>query len=574
MQRGKFTSSLTIRLEDLIFVGEWNMWQFLFEVCRKSFAIGLIMQDAIHIIEDILPTFTYDDLGRTKTIVTPQGTTENTYNARGELIQVSTPEGSINYTYDVKTGAKTRVWTLNSDIRYTYDAMNRLKTVEVHKRNGVELGNPEVTTYDYTKVGSRASISLPNGITTSYQYDSLNRLTNLTHKKADTLIASYTYNLLPTGRRSAVMEVTPEGTSQINYAYDNLYRLTNETRTGANPFTASYAYDINSNRTQKVETVNGITETINYEYNANDQLLSEVSSANGTTVYTYDVNGSLTNKANEGKFSYQYGYDLRNRLATASITRKEGTADVTITSSYTYNTNGIRTRALQTINGITQNRYFLLDDGHTGYAQVFEETAELGGSIVRSYTIGDDVLSQTVTGVTSHLLYDGHGSTRQLADSNGAVTANYAYDAYGKMLGGNPGVTDGKQSATDLLYAGEQFDPGLQMEYLRARYYDQDNGRFNRLDPFVGNAEDPQSLHKYAYAHCDPVNGIDPSGNNLVSVLAVTAILVSLSVVLIPTFTKVKKASIGVSLIPVIGNQSFNKMLSKRGEKRTPSFRP
>ena len=110
-------------------------------------------------------------------------------------------------------------------------------------------------------------------------------MTNLTHKKADTLIASYTYNLLPAGRRSAVTEVTPEGTSQINYAYDNLYRLTNETRTGVNPFTASYAYDINSNRTQKVETGNGITETINYEYNANDQLLSEVSSANGTTVY-------------------------------------------------------------------------------------------------------------------------------------------------------------------------------------------------------------------------------------------------------------------------------------------------
>lgn len=265
-----------------------------------------------------------------------------------------------------------------------------------------------------------------------------------------------------------------------------------------------------------------------YAYNANDQLTTEVSSANGTTVYTYDVNGSLTNKANEGKFSYQYGYDLRNRLATASITRKEGTADVTITSSYAYNTAGIRTRALQTINGITQNRYFLLDDSHTGYAQVFEETAELGGSIVRSYTIGDDVLSQTVAGVTCHLLYDGHGSTRQLADSNGAVTANYTYDAYGKMLGGNPGVTDGKKSATDLLYAGEQFDPGLQMEYLRARYYDQDNGRFNRLDPFAGNSEDPQSLHKYAYAHCDPVNGIDPSGNMLVGLLGAMGIQNSL----------------------------------------------
>ena len=355
-------------------------------------------------------------------------------------------------------------------------------------------------------------------------------------------------------------EVTPEGTSQINYTYDNLYRLTHETRTGVNSFTASYAYDINSNRTQKVETVNGITETINYEYNANDQLLSEVSSANGTTIYTYDVNGSLTTKANEGKFSYQYGYDLRNRLATANITRKEGTADVTITSSYAYNADGIRTRALQTINGITQNRYFLLDEGHTGYAQVFEETSTLGGNIARSYIIGDDVLSQTVAGVTSHLLYDGHGSTRQLINSDGGVTANYAYDAYGKMLGGNPGVTDGKQSATDLLYAGEQFDPGLQMEYLRARYYDQDNGRFNRLDPFDGNSEDPQSLHKYAYAHCDPINGIDPSGNfTILELLIVVSVSVTIFSLAAPLFFKARR-SYGVYIGPDITEWLYNGM--------------
>ena len=497
--------------------------------------------------------FTYDGLGRTQSILqkwleftadgkssVTQRETSYTYNSRGEMTQIFTPEGSVNYEYDAKTGAKTRVSTDNSDIRYSYDALNRLKTVAVHMRNGIVLSTPEVTTYDYTKIGSRASVSLPNGVTTSYQYDNLNRLTNVSHKKADAIIASYTYELLPTGRRSAITEVTPEGTSQVQYTYDNLYRLTNEQRTGVKSLTASYTYDINSNRTRKVETANGITDTINYEYNANDQLLSEVSSANGTTIYTYDVNGSLTSKVNEGKFRYQYGYDLRNRLVTANITRKEETTDVTITSSYAYNTDGIRTRALQTINGISQNRYFLLDDGHTGYAQVFEETAELGGNIIRSYTIGDDVLSQTVTGVTSHLLYDGHGSTRQLADNNGAVTANYAYDAYGKMLGGNPGVTDGKQSATDLLYTGEQFDPGLQMEYLRARYYDQDNGRFNRLDPFEGNSEDPQSLHKYAYCHADPVNNIDPSGESIASVLMyltiATAVLNILSVV-IPVVT-------------------------------------
>lgn len=37
-------------------------------------------------------------------------------------------------------------------------------------------------------------------------------------------------------------------------------------------------------------------------------------------------------------------------------------------------------------------------------------------------------------------------------------------------------------------------------------------GRFSRLDPFAGNSSDPQSLHKYLYAHANPVMGIDPSG--------------------------------------------------------------
>ena len=268
----------------------------------------------------------------------------------------------------------------------------------------------------------------------------------------------------------------------------------------------------------------------------------------------------MTIKENTGKFQYLYGYDLRNRLASANITRKEGLQDVTITSSYTYNTAGIRTRAEQTINGVTQNRYFLLDSGHTGYAQVFEETSTLGGNVVRSYVLGDDVLSQNVGGVTSHLLYDGHGSTRQLAGDDGAVTANYAYDAYGKMLGGNPGVTDGKQSATDLLYAGEQFDPGLQMEYLRARYYDQDNGRFNRLDPFDGNSEDPQSLHKYAYAHCDPVNGIDPTGRMLITILCSMSIQNSIASMKneadLSTFSGIQAAATGIQ-VGLTGNQIF-----------------
>jgi RHS repeat-associated protein len=65
---------------------------------------------------------------------------------------------------------------------------------------------------------------------------------------------------------------------------------------------------------------------------------------------------------------------------------------------------------------------------------------------------------------------------------------------------------------TEFLYSGEQFDSKIEQQYLRQRYYDAATGRFNRLDSFFGNQNDPQSLHKYLYTHADPVNAIDPTG--------------------------------------------------------------
>jgi RHS repeat-associated protein len=91
------------------------------------------------------------------------------------------------------------------------------------------------------------------------------------------------------------------------------------------------------------------------------------------------------------------------------------------------------------------------------------------------------------------------------------------------MLGGNP--TPASPATTKLLYAGEQFDPSLGHYYLRARYYNPSNGRFNQTDPFAGNPSDPQSLHKYLYCHNDPINNIDPSGMFAIASLAVSTMI-------------------------------------------------
>ncbi len=162
---------------------------------------------------------------------------------------------------------------------------------------------------------------------------------------------------------------------------------------------------------------------------------------------------------------------------------------------------------------------YLVDSANpTGYAQVIEER-DGDGTLLKSYAIGDDVLSQSTHSSfplsPSYFLCDGHGSTRQLVDESGDITAQYTYDSYGVMLGQTAGAQ--ARQATDLLYSGERFDPALQQYYLRARHYNQANGQFTSLDPYSGNNHDPQSLHKYAYCHADPVNGVDPSGMFLVA---------------------------------------------------------
>jgi RHS repeat-associated protein len=67
-----------------------------------------------------------------------------------------------------------------------------------------------------------------------------------------------------------------------------------------------------------------------------------------------------------------------------------------------------------------------------------------------------------------------------------------------------PVAFDPSLALTSLLYSGEIFDQRIEMQYLRARYYNPANGTFNRLDPFFGRMQDPQSLHKYLYVHGDP----------------------------------------------------------------------
>ena len=116
-------------------------------------------------------------------------------------------------------------------------------------------------------------------------------------------------------------------------------------------------------------------------------------------------------------------------------------------------------------------------------------------------------------------------STRQLTTEDASVTDSYVYDAFGVVLD-QAGVT-----ANNYLFSGEQFDPNVEFYYLRARYYNQENGRFVAADPWQGNVFEPVTLHKYLYAGANPSNNHDPSGylslslNTLMTTIAISSVL-------------------------------------------------
>jgi RHS repeat-associated protein len=422
------------------------------------------------------------------------------YDDQGRVTMLESPQGFVGYEYHANTGRRKSVRTPadsnDTKVCYYYDELGRLSEVNVAKRNDVPVD--ESTYYGYNAVGSLGVVDYNNGNLAQYSYDTLNRLTNLTNWQTSakvTALSSYTYELSPDGQRTSATEITEGAETVITWDYDNLNRLISEDYNApgdVNDYEHHYVYDLVGNRLKR-KVVGADPNTV-YYYNDNDQLTLEYTDAN--THYTYDDNGSLIEEANDSVTLRTYTYDLRRRLSQVDIA---GGATV----DYLYNPDGMRVRATVDGNDID---YIIDPYNHTGYAQVFKEiNAVTGDNTV--YITGHDVLAQAVgTANPSYLLYDGHGSVRALANNAGSIVEKYNYQAYGALH--NFAATP----STNLLYSGEWRDHHTGLDNLRNRWYDPSVGRFNRMDEFRGNNRDPQSLHKYLYAHANPINNVDPSG--------------------------------------------------------------
>lgn len=463
--------------------------------------------------------FTYTPAGMRQTMTDATGVTTYNYDQRHRLVSKATPQGTLSYTYNV-TGSLLTLRSSNANgvsVDYTYDALNRLSALT---DNNLTSGT---TAYAYDTNGNLASVAYPNAVKSAYTYNSLNRLTNLTATGDSSTVAGYNYTLGPAGNR---LSVTEHSGRTVHYTHDALYRLTGEaiSNDAAVNGSVGYAYDAAGNRRSRTSTVASLPGQ-DFTYDANDRLTSD----------TYDQNGNTTQARGAA-----YAYDSENRLTEVNggLVR------------YVYDGDG--NRVARIAGGVT-TRYLVDTNNLTGYAQVVEEL--VGESVQRQYSYGHDLVSQRqLIGAewrVSFYGYDGHGSVRYLTDAGGAVTDTYAFDAFGNLVA-RTGATP-----NDYLYAGEQFDAGVGLYYLRARYMNPEGGRFLTMDPFGGAAFDPRSLHKYLYTGNQPTDRIDPSGLydflTTYANIGIIGILVSLSAMTyltVATFHKLPKGAFGILEAP------------------------
>ena len=268
---------------------------------------------------------TYDALGNVITITDPRGNATNfTYNALNQLTETTSP-APFNYTTEYTYDANGNLIQIDRETgdpsislqttTYTYTVLDKVETITDN------LGN--TTVFDYDANGNRVSIQDAELNTTYYEYDERNLLWNVTDAIGN--ITEYTYE-----ENGNLSQISDANENLTTYTYDDFDRLS--LTTYADGTTEGYSYDPASNLTEKRTRKN---DAISYVYDEVNRL-TEKRTPEGTISYAYDE-GSRLETVTDSNGTISYTYDQLNRVKAVSYP-----GDKSI--SYQYDTNGNRTR--------------------------------------------------------------------------------------------------------------------------------------------------------------------------------------------------------------------------------------
>ncbi|MEJ8638475.1 MULTISPECIES: RHS repeat-associated core domain-containing protein [Streptomyces] len=460
-------------------------------------------------------TYTYDGLGRAKTVKDGRGvTTLYEYDHRDRVTKVDTSGyATVTYTYD-GDGNLTQRSDRTGVIAYDFDPLSR-ETVRT-------LQNGSQTKLTYTPAGNVDTYEDPAGVT-DYTWNEVNSLKEL--KDPTGRKTTYTYNnndvrtktsfpggtvheVTPdkSGRPEKVRATSPKGTLvDLTYSYLNAGKDGGKIRTSTDAVAGlrtSYTYDSAGRFSYaKEEKGSTLTSSWQYCYDMAGNLTSQGTESGCPRGTTYTVNDAQQITAKNGSTA-NWSYDkLGNETAGASTPEETRTAEKwSDHSQLTSLTVGGTTYAGQ-YGSTDQSERIRLGDTffHNGPLGL---SAKSTGGVDMGFNRepGGTLNSMTTGGTSYYYLTDAIGSVVAVADESGAKVNAYSYSPRGVQRAGTS-----EQVPQPYRFAGGFQDPTGLYHYA-ARYYDPNLGRFTSPDP-SGQEKNP-----YLYAEGDPVNRIDPTG--------------------------------------------------------------
>ena len=287
--------------------------------------------------------------------------------------------------------------------------------------------------------------------------------------------------------------------AKYNYKYNDSNQLIKRTNAKIwNDPGTTYSYDEDGNLIQECDKTNS-ADPVTYEYTAENRLAAVKQGGVVLMAVMYDGdNNRVFELDNTYKWEDCYGDEVlipENQRTEDGNSPKEQLASLVK-------------------GGFNAKGYTLTEYINDINRENTEVLAEYGADekVRQAYTYGESGIGERISvdksTESSYYLYDGRNSVTGILTETANLTNSYQYDSYGNLTSG---TADG---VNYYGYNGESTNVKTGLQYLRARYYNAENGTFTTEDSDLGTTENPLTRNRYAYTSNNPVNYDDPTGHS------------------------------------------------------------
>ena len=511
-------------------------------------------------------SYEYDALGRiTKVTSGSKKDVSYVYDDADNLQAIVYPDGTkISYEYDLNDNLVKLTDRNRKVTTYKHDALNRV--TEVTRSNGTKTEVSYDAEDHITKIVNTCGSCGKVISTYEYKYNDQGYVVGETATELEagtrkTPSWEDWYNWGDTQKETDKADCEhqeKEIQTTRTYEYDDNWELTRctEKAEGGKKTVHNYTYDKIGNRTSYEKIEDGVSKAkYNYKYNDSNQLIKRTNAkiwGDPGTTYSYDKDGNLIQECDKTNSAdpVTYEYTAENRLA---VVKQGGTVlmaamydgdnnrvfeldntykwedcygdEVLIPANQrTEDGNSPKEQLASLVKGGSNAKgYTLTEYINDINRENTEVLAEYGADekVRQAYTYGESGIGERISvdksTESSYYLYDGRNSVTGILTETANLTNSYQYDPYGNLTSG---TADG---VNYYGYNGESTNVKTGLQYLRARYYNAENGTFTTEDSDLGTTENPLTRNRYDYTTNNPLNYSDPTGHSLWSRIKSTA---------------------------------------------------